>query len=156
MASPGLRLGSGEFAQGAIRYIDTYPGDFYSRIVVPARFGDAVLTWAIVDTGAPWCILSPEESRALDTVYRTRHAEIIGLTIRGAVCKGWLYRMPIAIETDPELGGEGITEEATVFIPELEPNQEWLIPNFLGLGGFLERIRFAVDPESSLFYFGAL
>jgi hypothetical protein len=40
--------------------------------------------------------------------------------------------------------------------PDSKPGLLWDLPNFLGLSGFLERIRFAVDPGSNLFYFGAL
>jgi hypothetical protein len=46
--------------------------------------------------------------------------------------------------------------EATVFIPNLSVDEEWLYPNFIGLDGFLNRIRFAVDPASNLFFFGKL
>ena len=154
MSSPSISLGPDEFAQGATKYIDIYPGDRDNRIVVHAKFGLTVPTWAIVDTGAPWCILSPEDSEGLDDVYRTKYTELKDFKIRGDSCNGWLYRMPISLEAEE---GTGITVEATVFIPELAPHQVWEdIPNFLGLGGFLERIRFAVDPEHNLFYFGAL
>jgi len=38
--------------------------------------------------------------------------------------------------------------------PILKSGQAWSYPNFLGLDGFLSRIRFAVDPTENVFYFG--
>jgi hypothetical protein len=47
--------------------------------------------------------------------------------------------------------GESLSIEATVWV-----SREWTGGNFLGYGGLLERIRFAVDPANNLFYFGPL
>lgn len=52
--------------------------------------------------------------------------------------------------------GEPQEVTATVFVPTLHPDDEWRHPNFIGLDGFLNRIRFAVDPATNLFYFGEL
>lgn len=60
--------------------------------------------------------------------------------------------MAIGLEAEK---GESLTVDATVFVPKLE-DQEWRHPNFIGLSGFLERIRFAIDPDNNYFYFGAL
>jgi hypothetical protein len=52
--------------------------------------------------------------------------------------------------------GENLSlEDAHVWVPNLFTGQYWPHPNILGLTGFLQRIRFAVDPETNLFYFGA-
>jgi hypothetical protein len=61
---------------------------------------------------------------------------------------GALYRGPITIpaeEADP------LDLEATVFL-----SPDWRGPNFIGYQGLLQRIRFAVDPEVNLFYFGRI
>jgi hypothetical protein len=50
--------------------------------------------------------------------------------------------------------GQNLAIPATVFIPELEPGQVWNLPNFIGLKGLLERVRFAVDASENGFYFG--
>lgn len=47
--------------------------------------------------------------------------------------------------------GESLRVEATIFL-----SPDWIGPNFIGYGGLLQRIRFAVDPESNLFYFGPI
>ncbi|GAB4431459.1 MAG: hypothetical protein Fur0044_29050 [Anaerolineae bacterium] len=52
--------------------------------------------------------------------------------------------------------GDGVEVEATVFVPTLAPNDTWPHPNFIGLDGFLTRIRFAIDPTENTFYFGLL
>ncbi len=61
---------------------------------------------------------------------------------------GRLYRGLITLPVDE---GEPLDVDATVFI-----SPDWRGPNFLGYEGLLQRIRFAVDPESNLFYFGRI
>jgi hypothetical protein len=51
--------------------------------------------------------------------------------------------------------GTSIDVDATAFVPDVE--EFWGdLPSFIGLMGFLERIRFAVDPSTDTFYFGKL
>ena|SRR5215471_2332109 len=45
--------------------------------------------------------------------------------------------------------GESLNIEASVFVAA-----DWYLGNFLGYTGFLERLRFAVDPGTNTFYFG--
>jgi hypothetical protein len=138
-----------DFARGVVGYSDNDPTQTYSRIVIPVRF-DGLLVAAMVDTGAPYCILDPEAAAAL-SVDESSIIAYDRLTIRGHVFNGGICRLPITLMADR---GDGLTIDATVFIPSLEPGQLWTAPNFLGLGGFLERLRFAVDPFQNLFYFG--
>jgi hypothetical protein len=138
------------FAQGYVRYSDYDPSQPHPRIIIPVRFGH-LLTRAMVDTGAPWCVLSPEEAEALN-IQSEDGVEIAGLSIRGYRLNGHLHRIPVSIDPDR---GHGITVESTVFIAHTNPDAEWRLPNFVGLEGFLHRIRFAVDPDENLFYFGS-
>jgi hypothetical protein len=71
--------------------------------------------------------------------------------VRGFRYNGWLCRIPLRFEP---LAGQGLDVETTVFIPDLPPDAPWPFPNFIGLDGVLFRIRFAVDPNENLFYFG--
>lgn len=139
------------FAQGTIRYLDNLPGwiEQVNRIYLLVRFGDNEPSYAVLDTGAPYCILDPGEGAALGLDYRACGRG--GTRIQGVEIYGWMCRIPVRIIAER---GESIEVDASVLIPELEPHQQWLLPNFLGMS-FLERIRFAVDPEHSLFYFGA-
>jgi hypothetical protein len=143
-------IGPGKFAHGLSSYIDRFGKDQNTRIVVFVRFKNAHFTAAIVDTGAPWCIWNPEEAEALD-LDNADYYEEQNLHIRGINYSGGLYRIPVSLEAEE---GSGI--EATVFVPRLKPDEEWLHPNFLGLSGFLNRIRFAIDPENNHFYFASL
>lgn len=64
-----------------------------------------------------------------------------------------LQRLPITL---PAVEGQGITIDATAFIPapEVEWNED--LPCILGMQGCLENLRFAVDPNDDTFYFGTL
>lgn len=145
-------LGPNKFARGMIRYLDSYPGDINARIVIPVTFNDSVPTLALVDTGATWCILRPQEAASLAINYET--TELEKRHIGGGSHSGRYCTLKVSIEAEHGFGA-GISLEARVFVPELIPGQEPL-PNLLGLSGFLERIRFAVDPEHNHFYFAAL
>jgi len=64
--------------------------------------------------------------------------------VRGILYTGRICGIPITLNAEI---GQSLTVEASVFIPELAAGEHWYHPNFLGLSGFLDRIRFAVDPE---------
>ena len=104
----------------------------------------------IVDTGAPWCVLNPLEfEKIADQAEPIEEVTDRPLNIRGNSYTGCLCRLSIWL---PALLGESLEVDATVFVPD----EEWFYPNFIGLDGFLNRIRFAVDPKNNLFFFGAL
>jgi len=146
-------LGPDKFARGRVKYLD-YLGDSLdtARIILPVTFGDRVRTFAIVDTGSPWCILNPQEAAILNIDYSKEGQKISRFVLLGWQGAGWLCEIPMILKAEI---GQDIALEATVFIPQLHPNQRWMFPNFLGLSGFLNKIRFAVDPEHNHFYFGA-
>jgi hypothetical protein len=77
----------------------------------------------------------------------------IKLNIRGVTYLGNLYNLTIEL-----LGFEGcnLKVPTTVFMPNLEPYQKWNLPSIMGYQGCLDRLRFAIDPETSRFYFGRL
>ncbi|HEY3998703.1 MAG TPA: hypothetical protein VGO93_07545 [Candidatus Xenobia bacterium] len=101
---------------------------------------------ALVDTGAPWCILGDrlaekagwlEHAPTLSTILHTRLGRL----------RGYLRREYLTLVAE---SGESLSVEATFFV-----SPDWLGPTFIGYSGCLERMRFAVDPAQSLFYFGA-
>ncbi len=147
-------IGPGRFANGVVNYTDHFGNDHLknTRIVVPVRFGQSVLASAVVDTGALWCILNPEDAEQI----LAQNKEWVGsdrLVVRGSLYDGGLFRVPVMLYADE---GDTLTIDATVFVPVLKPGEEWRHPNFLGLDGFLHRLRFAVDPVENAFYFGAI
>jgi len=147
-------LGLNKFAAGVVTYTDHFGGDHAqnTRIVVPVRFGRQRVTTAIVDTGAPWCILNPALA-VLIAVEEKEEAGNTRLTVRGDTFDGELYRIPVTLTADE---GDNLTIDSTVFVPVLQQGVTWPHPNFLGLDGFLHRMRFAVDPAENAFYFGIL
>ena len=72
----------------------------------------------------------------------------VTLSTRLGLLHGALYRVPLSFSADE---GESLDLEATVFL-----SPDWTGPNFIGYQGLLQRIRFAVDPDANLFYFGQI
>ena len=154
MAQFSQLLISGGFATGVIRYRDYYPGqDQAARIVLPVVIAGRWPVPVIADTGAPWCIFNPEMIIDLDFSGAANYAPEIVLTVRGIGYPGRLLRMDITLPADE---GENFDIDATVFVPLLSSGETWPHPNFIGLDGFLNRIRFAVDPAENAFYFGPM
>ena len=113
--------------------------------VVPRLIENPVM--AVVDTAAPWCIFKP----MIGDLIRAHLSPVdqnVELSTRLGVIPGDLYRLPITL---PAEEGENLEVEATIFL-----SPEWRGENFVGYLGLLQRIRFAVDPQSNLFYFGDL
>ena len=114
---------------------------------------EGVETQAFVDTGAPYVICKPQIARLL-RLDRRSGERIQNVNLRGYYLEGTLYRLTVVLIAEM---GESLPVDATVFVPELQPDQEWQdFPSILGLNSFLERIRFAVDPAQDRFYFGGL
>lgn len=143
-----LRAGDVLFASGRSGFLDHLPSgrETTSKVYVkisPADLGRVVL--AQLDTGAAWSILEAEiadavgafEVAGLDQTIHTRVGEI----------PGKLVRLGLTLVADE---GDSLAIESTVFVSE-----NWPLHSFLGYAGFLERIRFALDPSSNQFYFGA-
>ena len=143
------------FSTGVATYEDSYPGDEgNARIVLSVSIEGRISTQAIVDTGAPWCILHPELARKVGVSADAGYTPATRLSIRGISYAGCLHVMSIGLRNERE--GDDLEIPATVFVPTIPPGETWLHPNFLGLTGLLDRIRFAVDPAENAFYFGPL
>lgn len=140
------------FATGAspYEYRPATESETTNRIVLSVEI-EGRLTEAVVDTGAPYVIWSPRLARLAgftpaDAFERTT------MLVRGMRLEGGFIRVTINL-----LGkeGESLSVDATAFVPDVE--EYWGdFPSFLGLTGFLERIRFAADPNTDTFYFGPL
>jgi hypothetical protein len=150
-----LAFGDGEsFATGAIEYVyqPATPGEITSRILLPVRVAGVPLT-AIVDTGAPYVVCTPRFADMTDLNSLTP-LERQTILIRGSWIRGNLYRLGLKF---PAEIGEVLEIEVTAFVPDREWEDVWGdLPSFIGMGGCLERIRFAIDPGSDTFYFGPL
>jgi hypothetical protein len=153
MARFASELFATDFVSGVLAYQDSYPGqEETSRIVLPLLLAGQLAIQAVLDTGAPWCVLDPEIAEIVATPDLARYAPQERLLIRGIRYDGQLYR--IGFHLIAELGNS-LEIDATVFVPTLGRGEVWSHPNFIGLDGFLNRIRFAIDPDDNAFYFGA-
>lgn len=148
-----LPLDLNTFARGAVHYLDHYLNDQKQvRIVLNVHFpGILTPVPAITDTGGAWSVISPGLFEKIAN--QAEPLRRITLNIRGSSYQGWLYRVTIRLEARI---GESIDVDATVFVPDVPSGEWWHYPNFLGLQGFLDRFRWAVDPASNLFFFGYL
>jgi hypothetical protein len=138
------------FATGGTRYIENRREitGTEARILVPLSLEAISQTlFAVVDTAAPWCIFEPEVGSLLRQCLSPSQEHAV-LSSRFGTLRGSLYRVPIALIAEE---GESLDVEATVFL-----SPDWPGPNFIGYQGLLQRIRFAVDPETNLFYFGSI
>lgn len=151
MPRPTVSLLPSDFVTGSLSYYERYSDtDTTLRIVLPILLDGQLSVEAIVDTGTPWCIFPPETMAFLGFTAESMQDEA-SLSIRGMVYNGYLVRMMIRLEAEQ---GDNADIDATVFVPDLHPDDVWDIPHFIGLDGLLNRIRFAVDPQQNMFYFG--
>lgn len=144
--------GGDSFANGAIYYdyIPVTANETTNRIILPVTV-ESIKTQAVVDTGAPYPIISPRVARQAG-LYNFPPLERITLFVRGMRLEGSVIRLNMKLVADR---GEDLDVDATAFIPDVE--EFWGdFPSFIGQIGFLERIRFAIDPLTDTFYFGQL
>ncbi len=167
--------------QGAMRYYDNCSDyeEKLARIVLHIYVGDYQDSIpAIIDTASPWCILNPSIFEIEEVKNCAVYPTDVNLLIRGERQKGKLYNLPIRLEA---LKGKSLDVPSVVFVPTLSKDDEntpteiievcpcchretgrqyteevWNKPNFIGLDGFLNRIRFAIQPSENLFFFGEL
>jgi len=141
------------FATGAAHYWyrAASPSDRSPRITVRVEL-EGVVTFAVLDTGAPYVVCSPEVARSmrLTSAAALERARIL---IRGVWVNGDLHRLNLKLPADQ---GESFSFEVTAFVPDAREGSIGSFPSFLGLNGCLERIRFALDPSDDTFYFGTL
>jgi hypothetical protein len=146
-----LRLANGEpFATGAATFFDAYPGARERQPRLYVAFQPEGLSFsllALLDTGAHYCILNEDAARLLEGRLTDGLGEVTIRTAHGLV-RGQLFLHRLRLLASV---GESLDVEAIVFVPP-----GWRAPCFLGYTGFLDRIRFALDPSTSRFFFGPL
>lgn len=112
--------------------------------IAPDSLGGEIL--AQLDTGAAWSILEREVAESLSLLNgQGPHAK---LHTRYGPIDGRLERTRIDIIAEQ---GDSLSIDATVFI-----SPQWPGGSFLGFGGLLERVRFAIDPTDNSFHFGSM
>ncbi len=134
------------FATGRSRYLDRDPEILAetASVHVQVKF-EGVRVLAMLDTGAAWSVLRADLAAGLDLF--DRDGETKTLSTRIGRVQGRLVR---AMTTLVAEDGDSVDIDSTVFV-----SREWRAGNFIGYTGLLERIRFAVDPGTNAFLFGA-
>ena len=135
------------FASGRSRFLDEaagYPSETAS-VHVQVTFGN-IRVLAMLDTGASWSVLSAELADELGLF--DRDGEPMTISSRMGTVQGKLVRAKTTLVADD---GDSLEVDSTVFV-----SRQWSAGNFIGYTGFLERIRFAIDPQDNAFIFGGL
>lgn len=105
--------------------------------------------YAMLDTGAQWCILPPFVAEALGCGFEP-DPDVAPLSTRFGILHGRYERAALTFVAER---GDGLVVDATFFV-----TADWPGPPVIGWKGCLERIRFALDPDPELptFYFAPL
>ena len=106
-------------------------------VAVRCRFGSQPEELAMLDTGAQWTLIGRELIELLGDELG-EGLDTITMSTRLGRFHGTLHRLPIRLLADR---GTDITVDSTCVALK-----EWEGPNVLGFTGFLERLRFALDP----------
>ena len=144
-----LNFENGElFATGVIPYIRTEYVEG-TRINLEVFINEHKVR-AIVDTGAPYFICSPEFAEQLD-VDADDALDKFEMRIRGFLVKGRLHRVTLTLIATE---GESLSFDVTAFVPLKEENYGANFPSFRGFASCFEWICFAFDTKYERFYFG--
>lgn len=144
-----LHIRGQEFTSGASEYFENNPSLKVSQdsihVNIQIEAGVSIVTTARLDPATPWVVLNSEYNEQLG-LYPGEPTVTLA-TVAGRKV-GSLERIPITLLAQE---GNTLRVDATVFVCN-----DWNRENFLGYSGFLQRIRFAVDPQYCRFYFGPL
>lgn len=140
------KLDGSLFATGRAQYLDRDPARSLpsAKIHVGIKLDDSVVTLAVLDTGADWSVIQTEVARALGLL--DLDGEPKSISTRLGTLHGKLVRVDAELVAEE---GESVQLSSTVFVSE-----DWPDGTFIGYHGFLERVRFAVDPEKNALFFG--
>lgn len=136
----------------SIYLVSSRVGHWRLPIAVKCRLGNLEATdLALLDTGAEWSVLGGETAKILEDDL-SLPTESFTMSTRLGRISGSLYRINISLVAE-ENSGYDLTVESSIFV-----SNEWEGPIVLGYRGFLERIRFALEPGvvsgEQRFYFG--
>jgi len=133
---------------------DYQNGRFILPVAIQCQIGNLeVFETALLDTASTWSVIGGECFELLQNEL-TDPMESLDMHTRDGRIHGQLHKLKIKLIAE-EGSGVDLSIDGTVFI-----SKQWMGPVVLGYGGFLEHIRFAVDPgrkpfEESFFFFGS-
>ena len=146
-----LNLGTATFSLGRAAFRDspaTSTQGSSSRVFVKVAVpGMDEPFLALLDTGAEWSVLDREIAEEIGLANNAGYP--ITIRHKDGSAPGKLVRTSVTLLADE---GEALAVEATVFVPDTA----WPTTprNFIGYSGLLERVRFALDPQTNDIYFG--
>lgn len=106
----------------------------------------AFTTLAMLDTGSTYSVLDADVADLIGA-FDEAGAPAVDLATRHGLLRGTLVRRRIWLLAEE---GDSLEVDATFWVA-----REWRYGHFLGYTGFLQRIRFALDPQSNQLFFGA-
>jgi hypothetical protein len=129
------------WSSGYASFLVGHKFDFWHLpVAVRCQIGDFPSTFfALLDTGAEWSVLGGELAILLVDQLGLP-TESFSMSTRLGRISGALHRIPIRLLAELNCGYD-LTIESSIFV-----SQEWTGPLVLGYRGFLERLRFALDP----------
>jgi hypothetical protein len=142
------RIRSVCLTSGRSKFVDHVAGspDRTAKIYVKVEFtGLEDFLFAQLDTGAAWSVLAPDVARKLRIPVEAGDSTVLNTWLGRR--QGRLVRVPFTLVADE---GEPLAREGTFFVTPDWPEGM----TFLGYSGFLDSIRFALDPQVNDFYFG--
>jgi hypothetical protein len=133
---------------GRLRYYTSYVvGSHHLLVAVPCLIGDdGAERLALWDTGSQWCVLPPELAGGLAPP--PPGPDWLRLHTRLGTFDGWVDRILLRLRATE---GAQLDVEATWFV-----SPDWPGPAVIGWKGFMERMRFAMDPSDDALYFAEL
>jgi len=110
-------------------------------VAVRCRLGRGLTQWALWDTASSWSAIGSETAAVLRAELGPAGAPMIIRTRFGRLV-GTPHRLPVTLLASH---GPDLTLDATCLVL----GQEWEGPTVLGVRGFMERLRFALDLAES-------
>jgi len=101
----------------------------------------------MLDSGSTYSVLDADVAEELGAFADTEAPSVIMGTRRGTLA-GRLVRRPLWLLADE---GDSLEIDSTFWV-----SSEWRYGHFLGYAGFLQRIRFGLDPQFNRLHFGPL
>lgn len=130
-------------------YYEPTSAEDKSRLILQVAIED-IVTEAMVDTGGLYLFCTPTVAQQLD-LDETASLGTQILLFRGDRVQGTLHRLTLTLFAEE---GEDVVIETTAFVPDGHYDNVPELPSILGLQGCLDRLRFAFDPVTDIFYFG--
>jgi hypothetical protein len=146
-----LHTDGSPFATGRARFSDHDPATEKETAKIYVKVqpeGLEAVILAQLDTGSPWTVLARDYAEALALFGGEGQAITLNIARYGTI-RGRLEKANITLLADEDEGQSLDVQQATVFV-----SMEWPGGTFLGYSGLLEKVRFALDPQKYLFYFG--